>query len=115
VALAVSHRHVQSFVAQQERTFSRRGPKVNPAVLKFPGSVVPEGCQWSIVIGRDQQAGLEEGLKTIADSKDQLVGIAKTAQVVSQKMRQLLGENLASGNFVTVSEVFGDHKDLKAV
>src|SRR5262249_25367949 len=69
---------------------------------------------WAIFVWRQDKSGLEQGLKAIADTEDQPVGVAEALYRFSQKVPQLVGENFAGGHVVAVGEAAGDHQNLVA-
>ena len=68
----------------------------------------------AVLVGRHEQAGLEQGLEAVADAEDQPFGVAEAAQGVAEEVGELVGEDLAGGHVVAVGEAAGDDEDLVA-
>ncbi len=88
------------------------GLEVNPAILEFAGGILGKRCQRPVVVGRQEQPGLEDGLKAIADAEDQLAGVAEAAQGVAKEVGQLVGEDLAGRDVIAVSKAAGNDEHL---
>src|SRR5262249_958586 len=82
---------------------------------ELAGGVVGESGKGAFLVGGKEQAGLEQGLKAVADAQDELVGVAKAAQGVAEEVGELVGEDLAGRDVVAVGEASRYDKDLVAV
>ncbi len=68
----------------------------------------------AVLVGRHEQAGLEQNLKAVADAEDEPFGIAEAAQRVAEKVGELIGQDLARRHVIAVGEAAGDGEDLVA-
>ena len=71
--------------------------------------------QRAVLVGRHEQAGLEQGLEAVADAEDELLGVAEAAQGVAEEVGELVGEDLAGRHVVAVGEAAGNDQDLVAL
>ena len=107
---------MQPVVALEEGTVAGRRPAGE--------SSDPRTCRealWArvasgpVLVGRHDQAGLEQHLKAVADAEDQLLLIAEPPQGVAEEVGELVGEDLAGRHVVAVGEAAGDDEDLVAL
>src|SRR5262249_39772295 len=84
-AFAMSHWHVETLVVIQEGTFRGCRLDVNPTILELPRGVVRERRQRAILVRRNQDAGLQQSLETIANAEDEFFRITEAPQVVAQE------------------------------
>ena len=81
-------------------------------------SNLPESFQVNVAGGpvlrivRQQHAGLDEDLKSVADSQDELLGGLEGLERVLQVMPDLVGQNPPGGDVVTVAEPAGQAQHL---
>jgi hypothetical protein len=59
-----------------------------------------------------QQIGLDQNLKAIADSNDRFARGDEIKQAIAQMLRDLVGEDSASGNVVAITKPAGDGQGL---
>jgi hypothetical protein len=71
--------------------------------------------QRAVLVGRQEQTGLEEDLETVADAENQLLLVAEAAEGVLQEGHELGRQDLAGGDVVAVGEAARDGEDLVAV
>src|SRR5262249_8799657 len=113
--LAVGDGEVKAIDTLKEGGALAVGLEVDPAVIELAGLVVGEGGDGPILIGRDEERGLEQNLKAVTDAEDELLVVAEATQRVAEETGQLVGEDLAGGDVVAVGEPARDGEDLVAV
>ena len=111
-AFAVSDRQVQPVDAREKRAVAWHAWSVTQRSWNRPDVVVRQRGEGAVLVGRDQQAGLEQRLEAVADAEDQLLGVAEAAQGVAEEAAELVGEDLAGGHVVAVGEAAGHDEDL---
>src|SRR5207302_4328564 len=89
--------------------------QVHPAILELSLRIVRKRGERPILIWRKQQAGLEKGLKAVADAEDQFVSVSKPLKTVAEEVAELHRQNLASGHIVAIGVAAWNDENLIAV
>src|SRR6185503_11411044 len=67
----------------------------------------------ALAVERQQNAGLDENLKAVADAEDQLAGVFEFLYHGSQVMSNLVAQNATRGDVVPIAEPARQAEDLK--
>lgn len=116
-ALAVRHGDDPGTVADEEGTgLGVLGTQGHPAVDEGAAAVSRQrGRDLPLVVGWNEQAGLEKHLEAIADAEDQLAGVAEAREVVVEEVAKLIGQDFAGRHVVAIGEAAGDDENLEVV
>lgn len=113
IPLAVGDRYVHAVVTFQEGALARVDCEMDPAILEAAMRIVGQRGDGAFVIPRNEKPGLENRLKAVADTKNQLVLVAENSQHFAEKMKQLVGEDFPRGYVVAEGEAAGDDQYLE--
>ena len=112
----MGYRQVHPLDATEENTLLAGHAQADPTVFILAGVVV--GQRGRRAMGRivvQEDAGLDDHLKTVADTQDQFAGRLEVGQTAGQVMPHLHGKNLPGGYVVAETESAGNAENLKPI
>src|SRR5437868_1977201 len=88
---------------------------MDPAILELAGSIIGQGSQRPILIGRHDQTRFEQCLEAVANAEDELIRVSKAPQALAEKVRELVGEDFSCCHIIAVSKATRHDQNLVAV
>ena len=117
LSLGMGNRQINPLVGIDKDAFIRTRLEIDPAVLKLTGIIdgdrglLERAVRIAVRQGREE-SGFYQDLETVADPKDELVGVDEFLDRSAEVMNQLIGEDNAGGDIVAITESAGDREDL---
>ena len=111
-AFGMGHRQLEPAKSFQKHALRRTHHQLHPAVDEASRPVGRKSGQRAGRGLMQQQGGLQEHLKAIADAEDQAAAVAKAFQRIGEERAQLQGEDPAAGNIVAIRKPARNAEDL---
>jgi hypothetical protein len=112
---AVGGRHVQVRDSFEKYAIPRRREETHPAIFESTVGVVGERGEGAVFVRGHEEAGFEDRLEAVADAEDQFFVIAEFADGFGEKMFELIGQNLPSGDVIAVGKAPWDDENLEVM